>query len=167
MVPRIRFIFRLISILWILLVSYSPWPPHRRYILRLCSRSRYRNPRNRRLDNTRAAYYCPRSGRNQPHRCGHRRGLSGVRYKCWAVDYVSLILHPNLDWQSTNGTCLDRAAADVLYEIMTMMVKKGPLSLPARNDLWCMMMVRGIRSDVDLNKIRNIALANEVIYGFL
>lgn len=81
-VPTTLYISRLILILWILLVSYFLWPSKWWYILILYSRSRYRYPRDRRLDDSRTAHYCPRLGRNQPHRCRHRRSLSRIRYEC-------------------------------------------------------------------------------------
>ncbi|EYE91750.1 agmatinase [Aspergillus ruber CBS 135680] len=55
------------------------------------------------------------------------RGLDGVNLIGADIVEVS----PAYD---TNAELSTMAAADVLYEIMTMMVKKGPLSFPARNE---------------------------------
>jgi len=81
--PRTLCISRLILILWILLVSFSVCSlAGRPVMLILNRRPRNWNTRDRRLDDPRTAHYCPRPGRNQPHRCRHCRGLSGVRYEC-------------------------------------------------------------------------------------
>lgn len=96
--------------------------------LAMSSRARYRHPRDRWLVHPRAAHHHQGPRRPEPHRRRRRRGCRESPV-CIRVPPTYRVTNA---WEQpaydTNAEHTTMAAADALYEIMSIMVKKGPLS---------------------------------------